>query len=251
MKAYYKICVLAIFILGIVAPAYAIKGYIGSKEVSPIVLVVLFIFIMGVFIFGLSFIEKFRARVLKSFAEQHGYNFSYEDRMEVTEKCDLTIGLNGKVATNVVSFRENNESYFIFTWGSTERRYNVCLIETNTNFNCHILILPLCKFPGAFKAVTAMAISTIRGLKEVKLNNPEFDSNFTLYTDNQSIASQLLTDEVIRHTFEHLRKFRTGPTVWGLGENMIAVCSRKLHTNQEIEDLVNYSKELKNYLTKK
>ncbi len=255
MKVYYKICILVIFILGITAPVYAIKGYVGSKETSSVVPVVIFILIVAGLIFAVSLTKKSRAKALKSFAEQRGYQFCYEDRIqgiEVTEKCNSTIGLKGKVATNIVYFKENNESHFIFTWEDMKQRnYNVCLIETETNFNCHILILPLGKFPGAFKAVAAMGISAIRGLDEVKLNNPEFDNNFTLYTDNKSIASQLLRDEVIRHTLEHLSKFRTGPTIWGLGKNMIAVCSRKLHSEQEIENLVNYTKKLQNYLIKK
>lgn len=248
MKKYYKMYLYLILSMNFCKSAYATNGIISPEEIKSILL---FILIVGGFIFAVSFIKKSRAKTLKSFAEEHGYNFSYEDTaqiIEVTEKCNSTIGLKGKVATNIVNFKENNESYFIFAWERTNQRYNACLIEVETNFNCHILILPLGKFPGAFKAVVAMGISTIRSLNEVKLNNPEFDSNFTLYTDNQAIAFQLLTEEVIRHTLDHLKKFRTGPVIWGLGKNMVAVCSRKLHTIQEIENLVNYSKELKNYL---
>jgi hypothetical protein len=266
----HKIYIYLILIIGVLILIHfsGIKGHVGSKETSPAVPVAIFILIVAGVIFVISSVNKFMARTLRSFAQQHRYNFSYTDEIGLTEKCNSMLGMGSQLAKNIVSFKEDNESYFVFHRGATRGSYIVCLIEMESNLNCNISVLPLASYrrisvfspstkaplPGIFKRLETMVLMK-KGLKELKLNNPEFHNDFTLYTDNPSIASDLLTDKVIWHTLEHLRKLKTGPATWGLNKNVIGVCLRKWFPGPgsipEIEDLINYSRELKNYLIKK
>lgn len=261
MKPYQTVIVFVIIFF----TAILLINVIGKRITSDIVSIAIFILMVAGFIFGIRSIYKSIAQPLKSFAKQHGYSFSYDDTIGLREKCRSTLGR--AVVQNIVSFKDKNESYFVFHRDTKYYCNVVCLIEMESNLNCSISVspsteyyspsvfLPKTKFltPKIFKKIEAMVLAR-EDLKELKLNNPEFDKNFTVYTDDLAIASGLLTDKVVWYTIDYLRRFKTSSVIWSLDKNMLAVRLEKRHLSsgsvQEIENLVNYSKELKGYLIK-